>query len=62
MGESAERGCECPLTELREAVRVFLRWESMLFGVTIPRTQVELDTASAAYNEARSRMIDLANL
>lgn len=48
--------CDCPLNALREAVRTFLQWESFLFGTGVPLSQSELDTASAAYNEARDRM------
>lgn len=48
--------CDCPLNALREAVRTFLRWEAMLFGSGVVLNQSELDTASAAYNEARDRM------
>lgn len=52
----------CPLTELKDAVRAFLRWESFLFGTSVPLTQSELDTASEAYNEARDRMRELVNM
>ncbi len=51
--------CDCPLNELRAAVRDFLRWESILFSSGVPMTQEQLDTASDAFRDAKDRMASL---
>ncbi len=51
--------CDCPLNELRDAVRDFLRWESILFGSGVVMTQDELDAASDAFRDAKDRMATL---
>ena len=52
--------CDCPLNELRAAVRDYMRWESILFRSNVPMTQTELDAACDALGDARDRLIELA--
>ncbi len=51
--------CDCPLTELRRACREYFEWESMLFGGAVKMTQAQLDTAVAAFEDARDRIKNL---
>jgi hypothetical protein len=52
--------CDCPLNDLRAAVRDYIRWESILFRSGVVMTQDELDAASGAFADARDRMMELA--
>jgi hypothetical protein len=51
--------CDCPLNELREAVRDFLHWEKILFGSGVVMTQEQLDTAADAFRDAKDRMANM---
>ena len=48
--------CDCPLNELRAAVKDYMRWESILFRSGVVMTQEELDTAASAFGDARDRL------
>ena len=48
--------CDCPLTELREAVRDYMRWESILFRSGVVMTQEQLNPASNAFGDARDKL------
>jgi hypothetical protein len=54
-------GCDCPLAELRAAVRDYMRWESILFRSSVPMTQEQIDTAAQAFQDARDRMMNIAD-
>ena len=54
--------CDCPLKELRAAVRDYMRWESILFRSGVVMSQEELDTASAAFGDARDRLRALVDM
>jgi hypothetical protein len=51
--------CDCPLNELRAAVKDYMRWESILFRSGVVMTQEQLNTASDAFGDARDRLLAL---
>ena len=53
--------CDCPLAELRAAVRDYMRWEAILFRSSVAMTQEQIATAAQAFQDARDRMMNIAD-